>query len=62
MNRIEAQQKVLGENDRLAKSLRDRLRENGMYCLNLISSRVREKPYYWSGHWQCSLPTQAQQY
>jgi hydrogenase nickel incorporation protein HypB len=38
LNRIEVQQKVLSENDRIAKSLRDRIRENGVYCPNLISS------------------------
>jgi len=38
LNRIEVQQKVLSENDRLAKSLRERIRENGVYCPNLISS------------------------
>ena len=38
MNRIEVQQKVLSENDRIAKSLRHRIHENGIYCPNLISS------------------------
>lgn len=38
MNRIEVQKKVLSENERVAKSLRDRIRENGVYCPNLISS------------------------
>jgi len=38
LNRIEIQQKVLSENERVAKSLRERIRENGIYCPNLISS------------------------
>jgi len=38
LTRIEVQQKVLSENGRIAKSLRERARENGIYCSNLISS------------------------
>ena len=38
MTRVEVQQKVLSENERVAKSLRERIRENGIYCPNLISS------------------------
>jgi hydrogenase nickel incorporation protein HypB len=38
LNRIEVQQNVLSENERVAKSLRERIRENGVYCPNLISS------------------------
>jgi hydrogenase nickel incorporation protein HypB len=38
LTRIEVQQKVLSENERIAKSLRERIRENGVYCPNLISS------------------------
>ena len=38
MTRIEVQQKVLSENERIAKSLRERIREHGIYCPNLISS------------------------
>ena len=38
MTRIEVQQKVLSENERIAKSLRKRIREHQIYCANLISS------------------------
>ena len=38
MTRIEVQKKVLSENERVAKSLRDRIRENRTYASNLISS------------------------
>ena len=38
MTRIEVQQKVLSENERVANALRERVRENGVYCPNLISS------------------------
>jgi hydrogenase nickel incorporation protein HypB len=38
LTRIEVQQKVLSENERIAKSLRERVRKNGIYCSNLISS------------------------
>ena len=38
MTRIEVQEKVLSENERIARSLRERIRENGIYCPNLISS------------------------
>lgn len=36
--RVDVQQKVLTENDRLAAALRETLRENGVYCPNFISS------------------------
>jgi hydrogenase nickel incorporation protein HypB len=38
MNRVEVQQKVLSENERLAKGLREKFREQGLYCANFISS------------------------
>lgn len=38
MNRIAVEKKVLSENDRIAADLRQRFREHGVYCLNLISS------------------------
>jgi hydrogenase nickel incorporation protein HypB len=38
MSRVPLQQKVLSENDRLAASLRERFREHGVLCVNLISS------------------------
>jgi len=38
MNRVPLEQKVLSENDRLAGELRERFREHGVLCLNLISS------------------------
>ena len=38
MNRIGLERKVLNENDRLAAVLRERFEENGVLCLNLISS------------------------
>lgn len=38
MNRVPLEKKVLSENDRLAAELRERFRENGVLCLNLISS------------------------
>jgi hydrogenase nickel incorporation protein HypB len=36
--RVEVQQKVLSENDRLAAALRQTLCDNGVYCPNFISS------------------------
>ena len=38
MNRVPLEQKVLSENDRIAATLRERFREYGVLCLNLISS------------------------
>lgn len=38
MTRVEIQQKVLSENERVAKSLRERIHEHGIYCPNFISS------------------------
>src|SRR5215470_6908075 len=38
MNRVPLQQRVLSENDRIAAELRERFREQGVLCLNLISS------------------------
>jgi len=38
MDRIPVEKKVLSENDRLAAGLRERFREHGILCLNLISS------------------------
>src|SRR5438477_7873533 len=38
MTRVEVQEKVLSENERIAKSLREILRDNGVYCPNFISS------------------------
>jgi hydrogenase nickel incorporation protein HypB len=38
MNRVPLEQKVLSENDRVAASLRERFREHGVLCVNLISS------------------------
>src|SRR5450755_3855512 len=38
MPRIELGQKVLNENARIASELRERFREHGVLCLNLISS------------------------
>ena len=38
MTRVDVQKKVLSENDRLAGALREKLRENGVYCPNFISS------------------------
>lgn len=38
MTRVDVQQKVLSENDRLAGALRAKLRDNGVYCPNFISS------------------------
>jgi hydrogenase nickel incorporation protein HypB len=38
MNRIPLEKKVLNENDRIAGELRERFRQNGVLCLNLISS------------------------
>jgi len=36
--RIPLERKVLNENDRIAAGLRERFRERGVFCLNLISS------------------------
>ncbi len=38
MTRVDVQQKVLSENDRLARGLREKLTEYGVYCPNFISS------------------------
>ena len=38
MNRVPLEKKVLSENDRVASELRERFREEGILCLNLISS------------------------
>ncbi|MBZ5682071.1 MAG: hydrogenase nickel incorporation protein HypB [Acidobacteriia bacterium] len=38
MNRVPLEKKVLSENDRIAGELRERFREHGTLCLNLISS------------------------
>jgi hydrogenase nickel incorporation protein HypB len=38
MNRVPLEKKVLSENDRIAAELRERFREHGTLCLNLISS------------------------
>ena len=38
MNRVPLEQKVLSENDRQAASLRERFRQNDVFCINLISS------------------------
>lgn len=38
MNQVPLQKKVLSENDRVAASLRERFRETGVLCVNLISS------------------------
>jgi hydrogenase nickel incorporation protein HypB len=38
MTKVEVQQKVLSENERIARSLRDAIREHGIYCANFISS------------------------
>jgi hydrogenase nickel incorporation protein HypB len=38
MNRVPLEKKVLSENDRIAASMRDRFRQSGTLCVNLISS------------------------
>ena len=38
MERIPLEKKVLSENDRIAATLRESFRENGILCINLISS------------------------
>src|SRR3974390_1678854 len=38
VTRVEVQQKVLSENERIAKTLRDALAAHGVYCPNFISS------------------------
>jgi hydrogenase nickel incorporation protein HypB len=38
VTRVEVQQKVLNENERIAKTLRETLSANGIYCPNFISS------------------------
>jgi hydrogenase nickel incorporation protein HypB len=38
MNRVPLERKILSENDRIAAALRERFRERGTFCLNLISS------------------------
>ena len=38
MTRIQVEQKVLSENERIAKSIRESIQDNSIYCPNLISS------------------------
>ena len=38
MSRVALEQKVLSENDRIARDLRERFQQQGVLCLNLISS------------------------
>jgi len=38
MTRVAVEQKVLSENQRIAAELRERFRQNNVFCLNLISS------------------------
>jgi len=38
MTKVDVQQKVLSENERVASALRDAIREHGIYCANFISS------------------------
>ena len=38
MNRVPLEKKVLSENDRIAAELRERFREHGVLCVNLISA------------------------
>jgi hydrogenase nickel incorporation protein HypB len=38
MNRVPLEKKVLSENDRIAADLRERFRQHGVLCVNLISS------------------------
>jgi hydrogenase nickel incorporation protein HypB len=38
MNRVPLEKKVLSDNDRIAGELRERFRQHGVLCLNLISS------------------------
>ena len=38
MTRVDIKEKVLSENERLAKSLREKVIDNGVYCPNFISS------------------------
>ena len=38
MTRLVVEQKVLNENQRIAAELRERFRENNVFCLNLVSS------------------------
>jgi hydrogenase nickel incorporation protein HypB len=38
MNRLPLEKKVLSENDRIPAELRNRFRDHGVFCLNLISS------------------------
>jgi hydrogenase nickel incorporation protein HypB len=38
MKRIPLENKILGENDRVAAELRERFQERGVFCLNFISS------------------------
>lgn len=38
MTRVNVEQKVLSENDKIAATLRETLRQNGVYCPNFISS------------------------
>ena len=37
-DKVAVEKKVLNENDRVAARLRERFRENGVYCVNIISS------------------------
>ena len=46
------EQKVLSENDRLAAALRQRYRDEGILCVNLISSPGSGKTALWRKLWQ----------
>ncbi len=55
MNRVPLEKKVLSENDRIAADLRERFREHGVLCLNLISSPGSGKTTL-LGHTLASFP------
>ena len=51
MSRVEVEKKVLNENQILAEQLRERYRQNGILCVNLISSPGSGKTRCWRGRW-----------
>ena len=55
--RVPVEKKVLNENQILANELRERFRENGVFCLNLISSPGSGKTTLLESTWN-GIPTQ----
>jgi len=57
MDRIVVEQKVLSENDRVAARLRERFREHGILCVNIISSPGSGKTSFHFAGQTCGHPS-----